>query len=66
MTTVGVQAGTVEAGAASAELPERPQVATRRESEPLLVSLDEIVSEIRILGGAVEASSPPRRDETAD
>jgi hypothetical protein len=55
-----------DAGVAAPEPVEANGGARRRGHEPLLVSLDEIVSEIRILGGAVEASSSVRRDDAAD
>ena len=69
MSIAGAQAGIAEADAAeAAPTPAEPAASggtQGRRDEPLLISLDEIVSEIRILGGAVEASSSVRRDDAA-
>jgi hypothetical protein len=66
VSIVGAQAGTAQGGAAQLEPVAPSENDGDRQAEPLLESLDEIVSEIRILGGAVEASSSVRRDEPGD
>ena len=67
MSFTGAEAGIADGEAGGLDTAHQTESPQRRGSEPLLASLDAIVSDIRVLGGAVEASSSSaRRLETAD